>query len=525
MTLIADEFIQQAQQRPHHAAICIRSSRSTQTCSYGALLTAAQQVAGAIRHHCCHPSPLVGLWLTNRLEFLEIFLGVALAGGVALVFDPQWSIDTLQQVCQGSLDWLFVDATLEAKLATAIDSLPCAETIMVPAGQGAVQRGNYVDWRHSWRQELFTASPISSVCSDTDPFYIGFTSGTTGTPKGVVRSHRSWVQSFAASRVEFGITKDDRLLIPGSLIHSLSLYAVLEGLNAGATVTVLPKFSAKTVLDGLHTDAITTLVAVPTLLKTITKAAQTQTKIYPSLQRVIAGGSKLDTTLRSELPIVFPKAEILEYLGAIELSFITVASSHNPVPPQSVGRPFHGVALSIQRTDGSGEAAIGEIGWISVKSAMLCSGYWQAETSSGFRLVNGWATVGDWGWRDADGYLYLVGREQDMVITSGLNVYPLEVEKALQGLPEVEEAVVWGLADADRGQVLCAAIRWAPDWSDRPLTRSQLQQRLQPQLSASKFPRHVITVDQFPLTTSGKINRVALKETLARITGSLEVQD
>jgi long-chain acyl-CoA synthetase len=530
MTLIADGLIQQTQQRPHHPAISIRSARSTRTCSYGELLAAAQQVAVAIGAGGRKTSPLVGLWLPNRLEFLEIFLGVALAGGVSLVFDPQWTVGTMQQLFQHALDWLFVDATLEPKLAEALTTVPAFKTIVVPSGQDSTDGNDYADGYNQWQQDQWQqdqwrqsigndrsvgSSPIPPTISDEEPFYVGFTSGTTGIPKGVIRNHRSWVQSFAASRVEFGTNSDDRLLVPGSLVHSLSLYAVLEGLNAGASVTLLSHFSAKAALDCLETDAITTLVAVPTLLKTIAKAAHAKHKPYPHLRRIIAGGSKLDPTLRAELPHIFPEAEILEYLGAIELSFISLASSREPVPTDSVGRAFHGVAVSIQRTDGSGEAAIGEVGWISVKSAMLSSGYWNPETAAGFRLINGWATVGDLGWRDANGYLYLAGREQDMVITGGANVYPVEVESALQRLPEVEEAAVFGMVDADRGQVLCAAIRWAEGWIDRPLTRSQLWQRLQAQLPFSKCPRQLFTVDRLPLTTSGKIDRAAL-EVLAR---------
>jgi acyl-CoA synthetase (AMP-forming)/AMP-acid ligase II len=527
MTLIADGFIQQAQQRPHHPAVQIRSARSSHTCSYGDLLTAAQQVAGAIENECTKASPLVGLWLPNSLEFVEIFLGVALSAGVSLVFDPQWTVGAMQQVCQHPLDLLFVDATLEPKLAEVCHTIPAVKPIVVPSGRASVDRGNYVHWRNSLGLEPSTVPGIiSSDRSDAGPFYIGFTSGTTSIPKGVIRSHRSWVQSFAASQVEFGTSAADRLLVPGALVHSLSLFATLEGLNAGATVTLLPKFNARVVLECLQTDEVTTLVAVPTLLKTIAKAAQTKGQTYPHLQRIIAGGSKLDPTLRNELPHVFPKAEILEYLGAIELSFIALASSREPVPANSIGRPFHGVAVSIQRTDGSGEAAIGEVGLISVKSAMLSCGYWNAEATrepDGLRFVNGWATVGDLGWRDANGYLYLAGREQDMIITGGMNVYPLEVEQVLQSLPEVEEAAVFGMADADRGQTLCAAIRWAAAWLDRPLTRLQLQQRLQAQLPLSKCPRHIFTVDRFPLTTSGKINRVALRdELLATATKSSE---
>jgi acyl-CoA synthetase (AMP-forming)/AMP-acid ligase II len=375
-------------------------------------------------------------------------------------------------------------------------------------------------------------------------FYVGFTSGTTGTPKGIVRSHLSWVESFAASQQEFGTCAHDRILVPGALTHSLSLYAVLEGLNAGATVYLLPRFSAKGVLRLLATQSITVLTAVPTLLKAIAKLLLNKSIRCSNVRMVIAGGSKLEPSLRSELPLAFPAAEILEYFGALELSFISLASSRERVPLASVGRSFHGVEVSIRKQTEPGAAAIGEIGWIGVKSQLLSLGNLEPEQETNYRKLEGWATVGDLGWQDADGYLYVSGREQDMIISGGINVYPMEIETILRHLPEIAEVVVVGIPEppnlkpsnlrainskatetepsssklsssklphqeiSHRGQLICAAIQWTGE----PLARAELLRYLRQYLPTTKCPRYFITVDQFPTTPSGKVMRSALKE-------------
>ncbi|GAB4384987.1 MAG: AMP-binding protein [Elainellaceae cyanobacterium] len=533
---ITDGFIRHAQQQPDQIAIGLRMpDGSLVECRYGELVATAEQIAERLtawqqmkpEQACLR----VGLLLPNCLEFLEMFLGVAIAGGTVMVLDPTWTSHQIQQVFTDSPpDLLCVEAGLVPLLADCPDHMPVMilnseqpdlRSDRLIAGFDAVlfasrnfdrsDNGSPVQFPVRAHSGAPLRVGLRSV-ADCDPFYVGFTSGTTGRPKGVIRSHASWVASFAASQVEFGTSAGDRILVPGSLVHSLSLYAVLEGLNAGATVILLPRFSAKATVDSLQTQAITTLVAVPTLLRTIAKTVIQQQKNCSNLRTVIAGGSKLEPDLRSQLSLAFPTANIIEYFGALELSFITVASSRETVPFGSVGRPFQGVTVSIRQLQGEGEAQPGEVGWIGVKSAMLSSGYLLSTSTSlettGFRVIDGWATVGDLGWQDASGYLYLVGREQDMVVSGGVNVYPAEVEAVLHSIPAIDQVAVFGLPDDDRGQVLCAAIRWAGD----ALKRTELLQQLANQLPHHKCPRLFFSVGDFPTTSSGKIRRSALRD-------------
>lgn len=506
--MITDGFVAQAQQHPEQLAIEIGGTVGA-TRSYGELLAAAQQIAERIAESIASashsPHPYVALLLPNSIEFLELFLGITMAGGVVLVLDPKWTETQLQQVLQSYVpDFLYVSADRVSAIAP---SCPPIKTVVVSPGLPKSENldGNSLYCSHNHPKQERTSYP-------TAPFYIGFTSGTTGRPKGVIRSHQSWVASFAASRIEFGTHSTDRILVPGSLTHSLSLYAALECLNAGASLYLLPKFSAKAALTCLHQHSIKVLVAVPTLLSTIARSIRQTDHPIPGLRAVIAGGSKLQPTLREELPHAFPGANILEYFGALELSFISIASSCEAVPPESVGRPFAGVQVSIRRQDGS-EAEPGEVGWIGVKSPMVSLGYGAAEPSSeasGFQIQQGWATVGDLGWQDANGYLYIAGREQEMVVSGGVNIYPSEVETAVRTLPEVDEVAAFGIPDVERGQVVGVAIRWV----DRPLTRTQIQQQLQKLLPSTKQPRHFFTVNEFPLTASGKISRTQLRQQL-----------
>jgi long-chain acyl-CoA synthetase len=498
--LITDGFSDYAPQHPHKLAVVLGSDRRT----YGELLTASRRVANgidsaitdsAITGQPHRQNRRVGLLLTNQIEFLECFLGIAMAGGVAMVLNPDWAAATL---CQLVEQWPPILLITQSSLLPLLNTLSLQITILV-----VDEDKSYGQWRDRQSSEWAANSVV-----DTDPFYICFTSGTTGQPKAVTRHHRSWVNSMAASQAEFGITAADQVLAPGSLVHSLFLYTAVESLGAGATLHLLPTFNPRSAVTQLCQQAITVLVGVPILLSAIANVLQSQSRSISTVRILISGGAKLEERLHQAIPHLFPAATWFEYYGATELSFISLWSSREAMPLHSVGRAFHGVELSIRREADGSPAAPGEMGWVGVKSELLSLGYLQPTDASGYRVVQGWATVGDRGWLDDQGYLYLVGREQDMINSGGLKVYPAEVEAALQRFPEIEAAVVVGVPDEQRGDRIWAVVQWA---SAARLTRRQLQARLRLSLARHKCPQRIFAIEQFPLTTSGKIARTVVQ--------------
>ncbi|MGF1512847.1 MAG: AMP-binding protein [Elainellaceae cyanobacterium] len=484
--------------------------------AYGALLSEVQQVAAwaaRLSEVGDRPqkSPLVALLSANRIEFLQVFLGTAAAGGVAMVLSPRWGLAQVQAVLgRWPPDGLVGEAARLGSLPPSVEipSITALPSSVVPwRSQPSASSGRAL------KRDILTEAP-----ADADrPFYICFTSGTTGQPKGIIKTHRSWLDGLAASRTEFGIGPTDRVLVPGELAHSLSLYTTVEVLSAGAALHLLHQATGRAAMAQFRQHAITVIVAVPTLLYQLASAAIAQDAAFPSVRLLVSGGAKLTDRIASAVAQAFPQARVVEYYGASELGFVSLRAG-NAVPAASVGRPFKSVELSIQRQDGSGEANVDECGWVSVRSTMICSGYLTdalgASTdrpASGFRQVNGWWTVGDRGWRDAQGYLYLAGREE-MLLCAGVNVDPAAVEAALLNLPEVVAAVVLGLSDDCRGDVIHAVVVWR----EVGLTRRSLRLQLRPYLSRHALPRRVYALPELPLTPSGKVARAHLTERLGR---------
>lgn len=476
---LARPFASAAGQAPDHPALVF----GAEAISYGALLEQVRRAgAGIFALRRDEAPPRVALSLGNRPELLALFFGIVAAGGIVGLLDPKWSA---------------------AQTAAALETFRPDLHLTTRTAAGWIA-GQPPDW---------SIPPVDP----RTPFLVGFTSGTTGRPKAFIRSQGSWLATLEASRVEFGIGPEDVVLVPGPLVHGLGLYGAVEGLSAGATVRVQPKFDTTDAAARLAECGITTLVVVPTMLVGILDAAERDGRRFPALRRVVCSGAKLAPAVHDRLAALCPDATMLEYYGASELSFVSLRSSREGAPTDSVGRPFHGVELSLRDDDGN-PVERGRPGTVWVRSGMLSDGYLGTADGAGYRERDGWGTVGDYGWIDGEGWLRLVGRAGDMVITGGLNVYPAEVEAVLRAHPAVAEAVVFGLPDPYWGDALSAVVWWR---GTGRASLADLRNWCQERLEAYKAPRKLFATAEMPLTGSGKIARTDVRERAKA--GGLEV--
>jgi long-chain acyl-CoA synthetase len=319
-----------------------------------------------------------------------------------------------------------------------------------------------------------------------------------------VRHQQSWLDSFAVSRQEFGIQAGDRLLIPGSLAYSLSLFTALDGLQAGATVYLSAPFNPRRAVAQLEQADLTWIVGVPTMVSAIAQVAHRRQCAWPSVRGVICSGSSSPATLWEQVTPVVPNATHYAYYGASELSFVSLWTSQDYPPPASIGRAMAGVRVAILAPDGT-PCPPGEVGEIAVQSSMVSLGY----LTVGLRWVKGWATVGDRGWMDDQGWIYLAGRPSDRLTTGGLTLYPYPLERALEHRPEIRQAAVIGLPDPQRGDRIVAVVEWQPGAC---LSRRQLRQWLLTQVPRPHCPQQFYCTPTWPLAPSGKLDRHQLQQ-------------
>jgi long-chain acyl-CoA synthetase len=501
---ITDGFVGAARRRPERPAVIEGADER----SYGDLLRAVERLAGALRARI-GGGGTVGLLMRPGPGFLEVFLASSRAGLAAMVLDTAWSRAELERALAANPpDLLFADRHNAPLLPRGFP----ASRVICGDDPSAIGAAGHEAGGRPWTGEV----------DDEAPFLIAFTSGTTGHPKGFLRSHRSWLRSFDAASRELGVGQNDSLLVPGPLDHTHFLFAAVHGLHLGASVHLQRRFDADGVLDLVERGSVTRLYVVPTMLAALRAAAERRSPRgaggAPALRSIISAGAKWDADDKARCGELFGAAEPIEYFGASELSFVSVARPSEGAPPESVGRPFAGVEVSIRRPDGS-EVPDGEAGRLYVRSDMLFSGYLRPEDASPDD-VDGWISVGDRARRDERGFLHVLGRERDMVISGGLNVYPEEVEGVLLGLAEVEEVGVFGLPDEYWGETLCAVLRWC---GDARLGREALRRHCLARLARYKCPRVFWAADHLPRTSTGKIARARLRDALR--TGALGVEE
>lgn len=419
--------------------------------------------------------------LPNGIPFLLLFTGTSMAGWTAVPFDLKWTEAELQQRLALSLPSVFI---------TTKEFYPHVKhlhhTVMI--------------WEDCLEKIMQCSALRTKQIDGNLPFYMGFTSGTTGEPKAFIRSHDSWVASFDCNRIDFHITENDRVLIPGALIHSHFLYGAISTLYIGGTVFLLEKFSVSQTLTFIEKQPITTIYFVPTMISALLKHNSTiETPI-----KILSSGAKWEDHSKLQMQKTFPKMTMFEFYGASELSFVTFVSEQKK--PGSVGKPCHNVEIQIRKANSELSVPY-ETGKIFVRSKMTFIGYLTGETDTLQTIhdENGWITVHDMGYLDEDGFLYIQGREKNMILYGAINIFPEEIEKVLDGHPCVEEVAVIGINDPYWGQIVAAVVKGSA-------SKRELKRLCRQHLSSYKIPRKWLFVDEMPHTTSGKIARPKVRE-------------
>ncbi|MGJ3262409.1 MAG: AMP-binding protein [Salinarimonas sp.] len=511
---LAGNVHRHARERPEEAAVAIGGGMLTwreldaQAARLAGGLGAVPPREGAARAICPPGGRLTAILLENGTAFAELFVGATQSPHVCAVLDPKWPPALVADVLRRlEPDLLVVDGAYATKDVQDASSGLVLSTAS-PEGDGA----SYESWLSA--QDPIEDSPEGA---DDEPFAIIFTSGTTSTPKAIRRLRRSWRASMSAGAELFGLQPDRPALAPGPLVHGLTHYALAEQLRAGATFHGLPRFDGPSAVAALRDAPIRRLVVVPTMLDAICRAASETSTILGGVDAIVTAGAKLDDDLGARARHIFPRALLIEYYGASELGFVTVAMDGDDGRNAGVGRPFPGVELAIGTRDGLTRAP-DVAGTVMVRSPLVSAGYLWDDDGVGFRVEQGWATVGDMGRLDETGALHLLGREGGMILTGGHNVFPGEIEAALLAIPGVDQAVVLGLPDAYLGQVVVAALS-GPALEAR--TASEILALCAGTLPRYKLPRRLFAVRDWPLTRSGKIARGTLEtwivETDARV--------
>lgn len=345
-----------------------------------------------------------------------------------------------------------------------------------------------------------------------------YTSGTTALPKGVCTTHANLLALLDLLTAELpGFAADSRHLVAAPLFHIAGFGFGVGPLAVGAPAVLLERFDPAAALDAVEHHGITHTLLVPAMLQAVCAVPGAAERDTSGLRGLLYGGSPMSVSLMETVARTLGCAMTQAY-GMTETTGIAsllrfddhaaglAAGDDDPARQRlaSAGRAAIGTEL---RIDGPDDTGAGEV---LVRSPMTMPGYWDRPEENGVTLAEGgWLRTGDVGRLDRDGYLYLVDRKKDVVITKGENVYPGEVERVLAEHPRVVDVAVVGVPDDEHGEALCAVVQVGPDG---PPTLGELQEFCRGRLAGFKLPRRLEVVDDLPRTPSGKVMRRVVRE-------------
>ncbi|WGH78639.1 class I adenylate-forming enzyme family protein [Jannaschia ovalis] len=449
----------------------------------------------------------------NRVEWAEIYAAVAKAGLVTVPVNFRLTAPEARFICEDcAVSALIAEEALASVADPLRDGLDIAHFIRI----GGEARG----W-HGYEALIADASdtePDSDV-SPGDPWCLMYTSGTTGNPKGAIRSHGGMAMLAMMTEIELGLSRKDDALLVMPMCHANSLNFFTAFLYIGAAVTIFSRasFDAELCLEAFGEMGVTFSSLVPThyAMMLDVPEAKREAGDFGRVEKLMVSSAPARVETKRAVMEMFPNSGLFELYGSTEAGWVTFLHPDEQFDHLgTVGREVVGSAPVRLLDENGEEVADGEIGELYSSSPYAFEGYWNLPDKTAEAFRGAYLSVGDMALRDADGFIRLIDRKKNMIISGGENVYPTEVEAVLGQHPDIKDVAVVGLADDKWGERVAAAVV-RRDGSD--LTGEALIEWTRERLAGFKRPRQVIflTADAMPRNTTGKILHRVLRDMLA----------
>ena len=466
----------------------------------------------------------VGIWAPNCPEWTIVQYATAKIGAILVNINPSYRTHELAYVLkQAGIRTLVSATTFKSSdyVAMVAEVRPEAPELREVVFLGTD------DW-DGLRTGADTVSPDDlrarmATLDNNQPINIQYTSGTTGFPKGATLSHRNILNNgfFTTELLSFG--PDDSLCIPVPFYHCFGMVMGNLGCTAHGTTMVIPApaFDPGLTLDAIEKERCTAVYGVPTMFIAMLADPDLASRDLSSLRTGIMAGSVCPVEVMKRCISDMNMTEFAIAYGMTETSPVSCQTRSDDDLERrtaSIGRVHPHVEIKIIDRDTGAIVERGEPGEFCTRGYSVMLGYWQDEEKTREAIdADGWLHTGDLAIMRPDGYCNIVGRIKDMVIRGGENVYPREVEEFLYTHPDIEDAQVIGVPDEKYGEEICAWIRMKSGRS--PLDAQALREFANGKLAHYKIPRYVHIVDEFPMTITGKVRKIEMREETVKVLG------
>jgi acyl-CoA synthetase (AMP-forming)/AMP-acid ligase II len=455
----------------------------------------------------------VGLLALNSDRYIESIMAVPWADAVLNPLNTRWSTDEIAYAVDDSGTAVLVADEAFAEMATALVARCGTLHTLVWSGDGPTPDG-FV----SMEDVIASSSPMEDVRRGGDALAgIFYTGGTTGVAKGVMLSHANIMTSaFGRASTAPSVTEDGTCLLAAPLFHIAAFALSMGSFLAGQTQVVLAAFEPGAVLDAVEEHRIDDIVLVPTMIQMVLDHPTMPGRDLTSIKNLVYGASPISEALLDRVTELMPGARLQQGYGMTELSPIATIlrpEDHSPASRaagrlRSAGRATFNAEVRIVDPDDN-EVARGEVGEIVVRGGNVMLGYWNKPEETARALRGGWMHTGDVGYMDDEGYVFLVDRLKDMIITGAENVYSTEVENAVASHPAVAACAVVGVPDDEWGERVHAFVVLRPGSS---LDIAELRAHCKERIAGYKCPRSMDVIEALPLSSAGKVLKNELRE-------------
>jgi long-chain acyl-CoA synthetase len=468
--------------------------------SYADLNTRVNRLANGLLSIGVKRGDAVALSVGNRIEHLEIVFATAKIGALAIPLDVKWKALELASVV-AALEPRFIilqeDCVAEFDRAKELKDLSSLETVSLSS-----------DLTYSGLLHGQSADEPGVLVDEDEPFAVLLTSGTTGFPKGCLATQRTFVFHCINNAIEKGLGAHDRAILSSPIYFNAGRSFTLGIIYFGGTMILHERFDAEEVLKTIEQEKVTYVGAVPVMCERMLHVLESKKYDTSTLRCLAITGGKVHPAVLEALKKNLTPNIYRTYASTDSGQMAISKPFDMDAKPNAAGRPVWCVDLRIV-DDGGNPVKLGEVGEIICQSPLATHGYYKNPEATNASFRDGWFYTGDLGYFDEEGYLFVAGRKKDMVKSGGISVYPLEIESVLYSHPEVLEAAVIGVPDAEWGEAVKAVIVLKAGSSIRG---ENLIQFCKERLSSYKVPKSVDIVSSLPHTEVGKVNKIKVRE-------------
>ncbi|MCR4941338.1 MAG: long-chain-fatty-acid--CoA ligase [Campylobacter sp.] len=501
--------------------------------SYRELKQKVDAIAAFLQNSNVHFGDKVAMLVSNSSEFVISYLAITSLGAIAVPMNTFLKFDEIEYILTNSKSKILIASVGLDKELKNIDSVPLEKIIWI--GQSPTVKKHkiqkdetgesvYLDSNLNLEKdvsfdEALTCLHLPEVTQQPgleDLVHIIYTSGTTGKPKGAMIRYRNILSNLQATSDRFSVVPKDKFLVFLPMFHSFTLTAMilLPLYNTASIIVIKSVFPFSNVLKQALLKRATVFLGVPSIYTALGKAKiPWYFRWFNHIRIFVSGAAPLAQQTIDEFKIKFPRAHLIEGYGLSECSPIVSSNLFEKKKLLSVGLPLEGYEIKIVDEE-MVELKIGEVGEIIVKGDCVMKGYLGINDET---IVNGWLKTGDLGKVDEEGYIYIVDRKKDLIISKGINIYPREIEEIIYKLEAIEACAVIGIKDEFADEEVVAFVQLK---EDQNIQEKELRVYLKKHLANYKIPKVIHFVDELPRNATGKVLKRVLKENLQKVIDS-----